>query len=692
MIFALLLGLAGLRHRRRADRAADPLRAARDGPLSAPPLDARALGLAARARAAVSAAAAASSALGKRFGGARRAARTSASSSPPASCRGRRPQRRGQDDAAVDPRRRPAPPSAGSRRLRPRRSDRLGAAADRRSTRSSRSPRTCVCSRAWSASPTPTAAVARMLEQTGLRERAGRAARPALGRQPPARERRARAARATRPCWCSMSPRRRSTRRQRERLWSSSTAAARARDERCLLDPRRRPRPSATPTALLVLADGRLLFDGTRRGAARPRRRAPARPTSSSALVSFLGASAGTERAALRALLRKDLLILASLAAAGRAAGVYPIAIALLIGLALSRAPRAPRVAIVNETAAGRDGPGRRAARRRRRSTPHQLFEQVEPVPVSSRAQAIAEVAAGEVLAAVVIPPRHRRAGLARHRRRRSSKCSTTATRSSSRSCARARLGARRRRTSASPSRSSRPPREAIDVLLAGGSLGTLGAPVEPHRARADPARAAAASSPAAAAGPRPRRARTDRRVRRASPRRTSAVSKRVLAQRRRSRSRPHRAAARPPHAAGQLRRRRRRQRLADVRLRAARRRRVALEREEHTLARLRARPGLARGAARREGAARRRLLVRCVAFAMLAGIGIFVPLDWGRAGLWLAALAVGALAFARARRRRSARSPATSAPPRCSRSCSRCRSSSSRSCRAGAVRAASTT
>jgi ABC-2 type transporter len=34
------------------------------------------------------------------------------------------------------------------------------------------------------------------------------------------------------------------------------------------------------------------------------------------------------------------------------------------------------------------------------------------------------------------------------------------------------------------------------------------------------------------------------------------------------------------------------------------------------------------------------------VAFAMLAGIGAFVGLDWGRVGQWIAALAVAALAF----------------------------------------------
>jgi ABC-2 type transport system permease protein len=35
------------------------------------------------------------------------------------------------------------------------------------------------------------------------------------------------------------------------------------------------------------------------------------------------------------------------------------------------------------------------------------------------------------------------------------------------------------------------------------------------------------------------------------------------------------------------------------------------------------------------------------LAFAMLAGIGVFVTLDWGRVGQWLAALALGAVAFA---------------------------------------------
>jgi ABC-type transport system involved in multi-copper enzyme maturation permease subunit len=71
----------------------------------------------------------------------------------------------------------------------------------------------------------------------------------------------------------------------------------------------------------------------------------------------------------------------------------------------------------------------------------------------------------------------------------------------------------------------------------------------------------------------------------------------------------------------------------------------VALEREENTLARL------LRSLVSREGLLLEKALLAAVcslvlSFAMLAGIGAFVPLDWGRLGQWLAALALGALAF----------------------------------------------
>jgi len=72
----------------------------------------------------------------------------------------------------------------------------------------------------------------------------------------------------------------------------------------------------------------------------------------------------------------------------------------------------------------------------------------------------------------------------------------------------------------------------------------------------------------------------------------------------------------------------------------------VALEREEHTLARL-ARGLVSRGELLAEKALLAAACSAALAFAMLAGISAFVELDWGRVGQWLAALALGGAAFA---------------------------------------------
>ena len=93
----------------------------------------------------------------------------------------------------------------------------------------------------------------------------------------------------------------------------------------------------------------------------------------------------------MRWLLRKDLLILRRSRLLVGVLVLYPIAIALLIGLAISRSPGKPQ---------GRDR--RRNAARARRSRwaanayevsqyADQLFSQVDPVHVSSRAQAVAD-------------------------------------------------------------------------------------------------------------------------------------------------------------------------------------------------------------------------------------------------------------------------------------------------------------
>ena len=82
---------------------------------------------------------------------------------------------------------------------------------------------------------------------------------------------------------------------------------------------------------------------------------------------------------------------------------VYPIAVALLIGLAISRAPSKPKVAVLNLSPPGASV----ELGGRRLDVGHYysgLFNQVQAVPVSTRAQALAEVKSGRVLAAIVIP------------------------------------------------------------------------------------------------------------------------------------------------------------------------------------------------------------------------------------------------------------------------------------------------
>jgi ABC-2 type transport system permease protein len=82
---------------------------------------------------------------------------------------------------------------------------------------------------------------------------------------------------------------------------------------------------------------------------------------------------------------------------------VYPVVIALLIGFALSRSPARPRVAIVNEVAPGQtiDLGGQRVDITQYAS---QLYRDIQPVRVATRAQAVAKVKSGDVLAALVIP------------------------------------------------------------------------------------------------------------------------------------------------------------------------------------------------------------------------------------------------------------------------------------------------
>jgi ABC-type transport system involved in cytochrome c biogenesis permease component len=106
----------------------------------------------------------------------------------------------------------------------------------------------------------------------------------------------------------------------------------------------------------------------------------------------------------MRFLLAKDLRILRRSPLLVSLLVVYPLIIAVLIGLALSKGPGKPRVAVLNElpkdTGALRIAgttvdPNDYAAR---------LFDSIAPVTVHSRAEARQKVRDGDVLAAIVVP------------------------------------------------------------------------------------------------------------------------------------------------------------------------------------------------------------------------------------------------------------------------------------------------
>ena len=327
----------------------------------------------------------------------------------------------------------------------------------------------------------------------------------------------------------------------------------------------------------------------------------------------------------MRWLLRKDVLILARSRLLVALLIAYPVAIALLIGFAISRSPSRPRVAIVDETP-----PGQTVEVGTRRVNVHQyaeqLFSQVQPVNVRTRAQAVAKVRSAQVLAAVVIPP-------------------DIATRVSS-GTIQAQLELIYNGNALVQSLVQSQLRSALaqaDVLLRGGNLGVLGAPTNLIGLSSIPPllRHVLARQP-----PAPDRAALERVAAFADfAARNLRLSKNVLS----TVGQPIRIHSVLLHG--------RRTPLDTfavvvavtvslmfvcILLAAGG---VALEREERALARL------VRGLVSRETllAEKGSLAAACgfaVAFAMLAGVSAFVTLEWSRAGLWLLALAFGAVAF----------------------------------------------
>ncbi|HWH43574.1 MAG TPA: ABC transporter permease [Thermoleophilaceae bacterium] len=99
----------------------------------------------------------------------------------------------------------------------------------------------------------------------------------------------------------------------------------------------------------------------------------------------------------LRILLRSPLLVALLIA--------YPVAVSVLVGFALTRGPDKPRVAFLSQipsSAATISLGGEEIDANRYADV---LFEAIDPVPVSSREEALRKVRDGEVLGALIIPP-----------------------------------------------------------------------------------------------------------------------------------------------------------------------------------------------------------------------------------------------------------------------------------------------
>ncbi|MBV9838843.1 MAG: ABC transporter permease [Solirubrobacterales bacterium] len=106
----------------------------------------------------------------------------------------------------------------------------------------------------------------------------------------------------------------------------------------------------------------------------------------------------------MRWLLVKDLQILRRSPLLVGLLIVYPIAIALMIGFALSSPPGKPKVAFYSEVPPGK---GRISFGNQQINISNyaaQLFKSIQPIKVSSREQAIAKVQDGQALAALIVP------------------------------------------------------------------------------------------------------------------------------------------------------------------------------------------------------------------------------------------------------------------------------------------------
>jgi ABC-2 type transport system permease protein len=343
----------------------------------------------------------------------------------------------------------------------------------------------------------------------------------------------------------------------------------------------------------------------------------------------------------VRWLLRKDLLILGRSRLLLALLIVYPLVIAVLIGLALSRGPSRPRVAIVNETPPGEViHVGSQSLEVGRYA--QQLLNQTEAEQVSTRADALAKVKNGEVLAAIVIPP-----NLVARLASGASRAPLHVVYNGNaleQSLARSEIDSAIAKANLAFSEEiQRVASSAIEGLLRGGELGAVGGPRLPIGLSEIPP---ALEKVIASQPPGHTRKQLEQ---------IEQVA-RFAAQNLDSSSRVLAAIGQPISVTNTFLHGRRTPlnrfavvvavavslMLIGVLLAAGG---IALEREEGVLARL------LRGLVSPQALLGEKVLLAAgcafaLALALLAGIGAFVALDWGRAGLWLVALAAGGIAF----------------------------------------------
>ena len=107
----------------------------------------------------------------------------------------------------------------------------------------------------------------------------------------------------------------------------------------------------------------------------------------------------------VRFLLGKDLRILRRSPLLVSLLVAYPVLIAVLIGLALSKGPDKPRVAIVNQLPQQSEEVAIAGTTVKPADYANELFEAIVPVRVRTREEAVRKVRDGDVLAAIIVPP-----------------------------------------------------------------------------------------------------------------------------------------------------------------------------------------------------------------------------------------------------------------------------------------------